>query len=106
MGAEGLDPLTIGGGLSILATMIVVIRLAFNRLDKQDAAWMELLSAAERRANTAEKTLSELRRFVHEASVTVEKASISNQEKIDNLGDQLREAKLQIQRLQRGSDVQ
>src|SRR5678816_3410439 len=100
MTPEGLDPTAIGGALSILGTMIVVIRLAFNRLDKQDSAWVEIINAAERRAENAEKTLAELRKFVHDASISVEKASRENQDKIDELGEQLREAKLQIQKLQ------
>ncbi len=98
---EGLDPTAIGGGLSILATMVIVIRLAFNRLDKQDGAWLELLNAAERRAASAEATLAELRKFVAEASVSLEKTARENRGKIDELTEQLRLAENKIRNLQK-----
>jgi hypothetical protein len=87
---EGMDVTAVGGGLSILTTMLFIIRLAFSRLDKQDAAWMELLSAAERRAVAAETTLAELRK-----SVAVDR------EEIKRLGAELADAKLQIAMLKK-----
>ena len=104
MNLEGLDPAAIGGGLSILATMVVVIRLAFKRLDTQDNAWMELLSAAEKRAIAAETSLTELRKYVSQGLLDVENMKREHIVEIRSLKQELEEAKMQIKELQRWSD--
>jgi hypothetical protein len=81
--------------------MVFVIRVAFHRLDKQDTAWIELLSAAERRAEAAETSLAELRSVVIIEKQGAEELRKDNKAEIRRLAEELKEAKLQIKELQK-----
>ena len=119
MNFEGVPLPTAGGGLAILSVMIIVIRLAFKRLDKQDQGWerlveaatrraeiaeqtqSEILAATTRRAEAAERTLAELRQWVLAARTGVIEHQSEMQKEMDTLRSELSQAELQIRELQR-----